>query len=1146
MKAVLTACAVAMVVAAGVWAPQVGAADTRLIDAVKAGDEPAVRALLARKAVDVNEPAADGTTALHWAARADHRPTMRMLLTAGANPNAATALGVSPLLLAVTNGSSHATGLLLEGGASVRAALPGGQTLLMHAARAGHAEVVRLLLGQGATVDAAEDALGETALMWAAAEDHADVVQTLAAAGAAVGARSREMAFSRQRFGDGRSARFTVLPRGGWTALMYAARQNAPAAVSALAAAGADLNATDPDGTTALTLAVINAHYDLAALLLDLGANPNVADTTGMTPLYAAVDMHTVDETPGRPAPVASGVLAVPDLIARLLARGADPNARLKTPLLERVHNNPDATLGEGATPLMRAARKGDLPLMRAVLDGGADPGARSARGATPLLYLAGFGGLGRFGEYDLSRATDVEFAEGMRLILDRGARLSDADDTGQAALHIAAAQRDEAVVRLLLDRGARRDALDKQGRTPLDVAMGQGARVRGGAAPPIRTQIVALLQRAQAAGPGEGSGPEWTAPGGDLASTRYSRLTQINRDTVRKLGAGWVMELPDRQISRASPVVAGGLMFVTTTAGQVLAVDAATGAQKWTYRPDAPFNGNRGMGMGDGMLFAGLSDSTVIALDQKTGALVWKKEREPAVPAQAMSAAPAYASGVVVAVVSGGDNFARGRVMGLDAKTGRQLWNFEAVPSPGQPGSETWPKDSDVWKYGGGAVWMTPSIDPELGLAYVGTGNAVPQFGGELRPGDNLYTDSVVALDLKTGALRWHYQLIRHDIWEHDLSAPMVLYDTVIDGQPRKGVAVSRTDGFLFLLDRLTGKPLLPIEERPVKQLASQHTAATQPFPVGDRIGPECTPADLVPPGFEPGCYFDPITTERPNVFMPHMNTRFAPFSYSAETRFFYGTACVHPKWVRRADNGWVFIFPSRVPGVMQYGLITALDSRTNRIAWQKKVPYAVCAGSGTSVTAGGVLFHQSPDGTFLALDARTGEQVWQFQTGEVGAPSGNGPGGSPIAVYEVGGQQYVALSNNRHLWAFRLGGQVPPRPAPAPPPAIVGWEGRIVAATSIALGSEEVFNIRTANRKEAWTDPYSVTPIRARLAVGSAVTWTNTSRVAHTIVARDGSWTTGPIQPGGTASVTMGRAGAHDYLCKDHPWSLGELTVE
>jgi ankyrin repeat protein len=201
-------------------------------------------------------------------------------------------------------------------------------------------------------------------------------------------------------------ARFTVLAR------RLDGADTPPARTPPLRARwrGADLD-TDPDGTTALTLPS-STHYDPAALLLDL-AQTRTSPTDGMTPLYAAVDMHTVDETPGRPAPVASGVLGVPDLIARFLARGANPNARLKAPLLERVHNNPDATLGEGATPLMRAARKGDLPLMRLLLDGGADPGARTARGATPLLYLAGFGGLGRFGEYDLSRATDVEFAEG-------------------------------------------------------------------------------------------------------------------------------------------------------------------------------------------------------------------------------------------------------------------------------------------------------------------------------------------------------------------------------------------------------------------------------------------------------------------------------------------------------------------------------------------------------------------------------------------------------------------------------------------------------------------------------------------------------------------------------------------------------------
>ena len=642
-------------------------------------------------------------------------------------------------------------------------------------------------------------------------------------------------------------------------------------------------------------------------------------------------------------------------------------------------------------------------------------------------------------------------------------------------------------------------------------------------------------------------SSQEWRAPGGDLGSTRYSTLAQVTPANVARLGAAWVTPLPGDEVSKASPVIANGLLFVTTTAGSILALDPARGTTVWTFKPDIPFNGNRGVGMGEGLLFAGLSDSTVIALDQKTGKVAWRKERDPGIPAQAMSSAPAYASGIVVAVVTGGDNFARGRLMGLDAKTGRQLWNFEVVPGPGEPGHETWPQDSDVWKYGGGAVWMSPSIDPELGLVYVGTGNAVPQFGGELRPGDNLYTDSVIALDLKTGSLRWHYQLVHHDVWEHDLGAPIVLYDTMVDGKPRKGLAAARTDGFLFMLDRERGTPLLPIEERPVKQDALQRTSPTQPFPAGgDRLGPPCAPRDLVPEGFEAGCYFDPITADKPNVFMPHMNTRFAPISYSPQTGYFYETACVHPKWVRRAENPWVFIFPSRVAGVKQYGLLAAVDSRTNRIVWEKRMPYAICAGSGTSVTAGGLLLHVSPDGNVQAYDARHGDLLWQFQTGEVGAPSGNGPGGGPIAVYDVGGRQHIAVTNNRHVWAFTLDGAVSPRPAPVPPPTVVGWEGRIQDTQAIRLGAENVFNVRNANRREQWSDPYAVSPSRARAAAGSVVTWTNTSGVVHTIAARDGSWTTGPIPPGGSASLKMDEAGAFEYRCLEHPFSLGQLIVE
>ncbi len=326
-------------------------------------------------------------------------------------------------------------------------------------------------------------------------------------------------------------------------------------------------------------------------------------------------------------------------------------------------------------------------------------------------------------------------------------------------------------------------------------------------------------------------SSAEWGAPGGDWASTRYSTLTRINTTNIGQLGGAWVVELPDRQVSKAPLMVKDGRMFVPTSQGTILALDPGTGQTIWTYKPETPFSGNRGVGIGEGLLFAGLRNSNVLAISQDTGQVAWTYEHGPEIPSQGMSAAPAYGNGVVVAVVSLGDNFLRGRAIGLDAKTGKFLWKFEVVPGPGEPGHETWPQDSDIWKYGGGALWTSPSVDAELGLVYLETGNAVPQWGGEHRPGNNLFNNSVVALDLKTGKMRWHFQTVHHDIWEHDLSTPLVLYDARIDGRVRKVLVAMRTDGVSFFLDRETGIPILPVEERQVKQDAFLKTSATQPF---------------------------------------------------------------------------------------------------------------------------------------------------------------------------------------------------------------------------------------------------------------------------------------------------------------------------
>jgi alcohol dehydrogenase (cytochrome c) len=310
-----------------------------------------------------------------------------------------------------------------------------------------------------------------------------------------------------------------------------------------------------------------------------------------------------------------------------------------------------------------------------------------------------------------------------------------------------------------------------------------------------------------------------------------------------------------------------------------------------------------------------------VIALRQQTGQLVWSHligdERPPrmdlekfdyvgAPPAgQYISAAPAYARGRVIVGLVNGDYGIRGRVVALDAKTGRQAWRFDTVPGPGDFGHDTWPADNDAWQTGGAGVWMTPAVDPDLGLVLFATGNPMPALGGELRPGDNLFANSAVALDLQTGKHRWHFQLVRHDLWEADLGTPLILYDAKIGGRERKAVAVMRTDGYLFLLDRRTGKALFPVDERPVTQSARLKTAATQPFPSdADPLAPQCVASDLVPPGFQLACLYDPVDVDRPNVMLPKFVARSAPMAHDPDNCHFYVTGTVGSIWLKRCDD--------------------------------------------------------------------------------------------------------------------------------------------------------------------------------------------------------------------------------------------------
>jgi uncharacterized protein len=466
-----------------------GLNETRLEQALKAGDKEAVKFLL-KQGADVNAADPDGTTPLHWAANTGDTETVQLLLRAGANPKARNRYGATPLSLAAGTANAAVIDLLLKAGADPAATLPNGQTILMTAARTGNPEAVKLLINRGSDVNAREATYGETALMWASAENHPGAVQALLDHGADINARSNELKFAQDRFGlEGVT---TILPRGHWTALMYAARQGSLEAARTLLEAGADRNLADPDGTTALVLAIINGHYDTAALLAEHGADPNIADTAGMAALYAAVDMNTLGEVYGRPARPSHDKLTALDLIGVLLAHGADPNTQLLTPTLTRAHTPGESTLAEGSTPLMRAARNSDAAAMRLLLEHGADPSITQKNQTTALMLAAGLGrGQGVFAK---DYATEKQMLEGVKVLVARGVDVNAINDKGQTAMHFAVRASDD-IVRYLAAHGARLDVKDKQGRTPLDAALGMGVRGRAGGPVEVREATAALLR---------------------------------------------------------------------------------------------------------------------------------------------------------------------------------------------------------------------------------------------------------------------------------------------------------------------------------------------------------------------------------------------------------------------------------------------------------------------------------------------------------------------------------------------------------------------------------------------------------------------------------------------------------------------------
>jgi len=541
-----------------------------------------------------------------------------------------------------------------------------------------------------------------------------------------------------------------------------------------------------------------------------------------------------------------------------------------------------------------------------------------------------------------------------------------------------------------------------------------------------------------------------WPTNGGDWYNRRYSPLTQINRDNVGNLRGVWLARLDGSgagpQFSgEAQPIVYDGTMYVSTGADDVFAIDIETGERQWKYLAELGRDIStaccgwisRGVAIGEGKVFLGRLDGRLVAIDQRSGAVVWDVEAERWQDGYTITSAPLYYDGLVITGFSGGERGVRGRVKAFNAHDGSLAWTFYTIPGPGEVGHETWPSDNELWRDGGAPVWNTPALDPELGLIYFSTGNAAPDYNGSQRAGDNLFTASILAVDVRTGEYRWHFQQVHHDIWDYDSPNPVVLFDIDLDGKTRKALAQAGKTGWVYILDRENGEPLIGIEEKQVPQEPRQKTAATQPYPIGDAFVPQHV--DIAPEGFElvnQGRIFTPFWTEKQIVLRPGVwgGANWPPSSYDPGTGYLYVCARDHMMAFKTEEIDDERPEPGASYEAAAYagfqlrarGILAAVDMHTNRLVWRQSWPEACY--SGTTVTAGGLVFVGRSDGRLTAHDTNTGELLWEFQTG-----AGMN---APVSVFEHNGRQYVAAyaagnifarsAKGDNVWLFALDGQL------------------------------------------------------------------------------------------------------------------------
>jgi alcohol dehydrogenase (cytochrome c) len=502
-------------------------------------------------------------------------------------------------------------------------------------------------------------------------------------------------------------------------------------------------------------------------------------------------------------------------------------------------------------------------------------------------------------------------------------------------------------------------------------------------------------------------AGNNWPSYNGDYSGQRYSRLGSINKMNVAQLRPAWFFHPGNTSMLEVTPVVYNGVMYVTES-NNVFALDARTGRQLWKYeRPvssglidDAGMHKNRGVGIWKNRVYVETDNAHLLCLDARSGRLIWELTYADVTRNYGATSAPLIVKDQVLVGTSGGDDGVRGFLAAYDAETAKLKWKFWTIPAPGEFGSSSWPADS--YLHGGGTTWMPGTYDPELNTVYWGTSNPAPDFAGETRPGDDLYTDCVVALDADTGKLKWHFQFTPHDLYDYDANETLVLIDLerpTGDAGPTKLLVQANRNGFLYILDRTDGKFLRATRFAEKLNWAKGIDAAGRPILTGN------------------------IPTEKGTKICPGIDgaTNWYSPSYNPQTRMFYfltleqcGTYFSKPPSPFVKGEMFYSTGTKRIPSDKPEKILRAFSIPEGKLAWSYPQIGAGQSWGGTMTTAGELVFFGDDAGSFAAVDAKTGHPLWEFNTGQTFHAS-------PMS-YEVDGVQYLAIAAGSDVVSFSL----------------------------------------------------------------------------------------------------------------------------